>query len=389
MGARAEKNTERAKKSKGDYIGMNLHLMSVYTHFNSDMIQVLNHHFPQNMNLFVLRYPFPGMKEHNNCLADPSRFSVSYINSHAAEYNHIFLHFNYLKPYEIMRLSDEAASKIVWIVWGDDLYYVKYRYEASNSPREFVRNTLYTWSHYSLLFGIIRRKAKLKIQKFHSIGIGYPYDEVEIRKNYGEKVPVVYAPVFSENYSDKTYSELRQKHLNKKSTEINVLVGHSGFAFHDHEKSLRILSKFRDENIHINMVLSYGASETRIDKLTKMAVKYFGKEKVTILTDFMPYKDYCDFLASMDIALFPFAHQAALGNVNKLAYAGVKLYLDPEGALAKGFHAGGVETSDYNRIRNQNWADFCAPPAPINTEAPLFKTYSFQKSLNAWADLLD
>lgn len=368
---------------------MNLHLMPIYSGFNRNLIVALNTHIPAEENIFVVREPFPGMGSLPNCIADPSRFSVRFINDHAAEYHRIILHYNIFRAHDIMRLSDEAAAKIVWVVWGDDLYYVKRHNAVPKTPRDFARKYFYIWSHYSPLYGIIRHKAKKKVQKFYGIGIGYPYDEVMIHKLYGSEARVVYAPVFSRNNFDYSYEDLRRDHLEGQHDTVNVLIGHSGFPFHNHEKSLRLLSKFKDENIHINLVMSYGANSERVKKIIKLANRLFGEEKTTILTKKLPYSDYCKFLASMDIALFPFTHQAALGNALKLAYAGVKLYLDPSGALAQGFLAGGVKTCDYHHIRKEAWTEFCKCPAPPDKNAPLFENVlNYEKSVASWRSLL-
>lgn len=366
---------------------MNLHLMPIKSFFNPQMIQVLNQHFPKEENLFVLRQPYPGFEE-TNCIVDASRFNVAYINAHAAEYHRIILHYNWLKPHEIMRLSDEAAEKIVWIVWGDDLYYVKRLFEPARTKRSLLKKTYYIWSHYSLLYGIVRLKTKKKVEKFHAVGIGYSYDEKMIRKRFGKKVHVAFGPVFSNNSTLYTYENLRKEHLARHSSEVNVMIGHSGFPFHNHEKSLRLLRKFKEENIHINLVLSYGASKDRVKKVSDLAIQLFGSEKVTILTEKLPYADYCRFLASMDIALFPFVHQSALGNTKKLAYVGVKLYLNPKGALAQGFLEGGVKTFDYNKIRKETWEEFSMLPAPPEKNAPLFTVANYDEKVAAWADLL-
>ncbi len=363
--------------------------MSVYTHFNPDLILELNKNFRQEENRFVMRDPYPELLDFENCIVDNNAFNINFINAHASEYKRIFLHFNYLKPHQIMQLSDEAARKIVWVVWGDDLYYVKHRYGTPESFRDCLRKYFYIWSHYSLLYGLVRQKARKKIRKFYGIGIGFPFDELMVRRLYGNRVSVFFAPVFSNGIRDGLLEQNREEHLRRKDNKVNVLIGHSGFPFHDHEKSLRLLSKYHEENIHINMVLSYGANEARIKKLTEMAHKIYGKEKVTIHTEMLPYQDYCSFLAQMDVALFPFIHQSALGNTRRLAYYGVKLFLNQNGVLAKGFLAGGVKTADYNEIRNLSWIDFCRNDSIPDPNAALFDVFSYDKCVKAWKRLLE
>lgn len=367
---------------------MNLHLMPIYSPFTADLVCEINRWFPQNENTFIVRYSHPKTNGYQNCITDPKAFTVDYLNAHYEEYKTIFLHFLFLRPHQVAHLKEEAAKKIIWVVWGDDLYNLNIRNEKAKTISQFARNLLYTWSAHSALYKFQNKKAREKIRMFKAIGIGYAYDENKVRELYGDLPPVVYAPYFSQLGGIEAAQKMREKHLRKQTDTVNVLIGHSGFPFHNHEKSLKILSKFKDENIHINLVLSYGASEERVKSVSSLAIQLFGENKTTILTEMLPKEEYYDFLASIDIALFPFAHQSALGNARRLAFSGAKLYLDPNGALAKGFSEGGVSTENYFEIENQTWEQFCANNAIPSTDCPLFDVFNYMKNVKAWEKLL-
>ena len=362
----------------------NLHLMSVYSSFSTDLVRELNEHFPKDKNLFIFRFATPKTEFFINCIENPNAFNVDYINEHCAEYQTIFVHYMFLQPHQLMRLTDEAARKIIWVVWGDDLYHLNIRNETSFNLRKALRNLFFTWSNCSLVYQYAKKRAKEKVRLFKGIGIGYSYDEVKIRDLYGDAPPVFYAPYFSHEGSMPSLMSMREMHSNKNNDHINVLIGHSGFKFLKHDKILRLLSKYKNEKIHINLVLSYGASEKRIRSLSALAIKLFGEEKTTVLTERIPKEEYFRFLASMDIAIFPFKHQSALGNTIRLAYCGVKLYLDPEGALAKGFLINGVKTANYYEILSQSWEQFCERPRDIDLNSPLFDCFDYQKNVSAW-----
>ena len=181
---------------------------------------------------------------------------------------------------------------------------------------------------------------------------------------------------------------MRKIHMERNSETVNILLGHSGFEFIEHEKYLRKLSKYKDEDIHVFLVLSYGASEDRIQKLTKLAHDLIGADKCTIITEMMTRKKYYEFISTMDIAIFPFKHQSALGNTLRLANIRVKLYFHPKGVLAKGFLEGGVKTYDCRKIGKISFEEFVEPAERVNLKAPLFRVFNYQKCVEAWQFLL-
>ena len=112
-------------------MALNLHLMPINSGFNTNLIAEINKSAPMENNLFVWKDGSPFADYQENCIADSRMFSPEYINAHCSEYWHIFFHSLYMKDREIVKLSDEAAGKITWVVWGHDLYRVKTPVEAS------------------------------------------------------------------------------------------------------------------------------------------------------------------------------------------------------------------------------------------------------------------
>lgn len=363
--------------------------MPIFSSFSFDLIRIIKSELPDSNNTFLLKYKCPDFLNDSNIIADSSLFNVDYINQHYRDFDHIFIHYMFLHPHDLMRLKDEAARKIVWVVWGDDLYHVKKRFEKAKDTRELIRNSLYVWSDVSIIYKLIRRIARHKVRLFQAIGIGYAYDKLKAQELFGEKPPIVYAPYFSLEGSMAQVQAMREAHLCKSSDVYNVLVGHNGFPYHEHESSLKLLSKFKNENIHINLVLSYGASEEKAKAISETALNIFGEKKVTILTEKLSKKDYFMFLSTMDAVVFPFTHQAALGNARRLAYCGVKLYLNPNGVLAKGFLMEGVKTDNYFDIQNQSWDQFCSNTNPVNINAPLFAPFDYDYNVETWKQLLE
>lgn len=368
----------------------NLHLMPMGSTFDDDTVLELTELFPDTENIFLHPARRKALEGFANSIVQPDAFTPEYINRHCGEYDQIFLHSLFLAPHEILRLSDEAVGKITWCVWGHDLYTTGRR--KNYTPEALLREGIHGVK--KLLRGTyvrqhrINRAAAEKVASFRRIAIGYSYDERMIRKKYGPGATVVYGPYFSRT-TEATIGELRRMHLEKEDPTVNILIGHSGFPFLRHEKYLQRLAAYRDENIRIHMVLSYGASEERIAALTAMAHSLFGPEKCGIVTRMMPKGEYYEYLTKMDIAIFPFRHQSALGNTRRMAYMGVKMYFDPRGVLAKGFGEGGVRTFDCREIGRVPFARFCAQAAPPDIHAPLFDAFCYRKNVDAWAAILN
>lgn len=367
----------------------NLHLMPMCTHLDDGMVFAINANFPLEENIFYHPAQRVPLREVENSFVVPEAFSVDYINENAKKYKRIILHSLFLSSNEIIKLTDEAAKKIVWIVWGHDLYSVYKKKalslnyivgESIHCVKKVLRGT------YIRQFKA-RREVSRKVSLFQCIGIGYPYDEKMIRKKYGQKPTVVYGPVFSNNILSTKKRELRAKHLSCKSTVINILIGHSGFEFIEHEKYLQKLSKYKNENIHVYLVLAYGASEERIQKLRQLSDELFSSGQVTIITEMMKKEIYMEFLSTIDIAIFPFLHQSALSNTKSLAYMGAKMFFHPNGVLAKGFKEGGVKTFDCRKIGKISFSTFIKYDKIPNESALLFSD-SYDKCVTAWKKIL-
>ena len=364
----------------------NIHLMWMDSNFNQRLVQVLNERFPHEDNLFVWRTERTFPEGLDNACVDPSKFSVEAINSLSAEWDQIFLHSLFLTDRQLLSLSEDAARKIVWVVWGHDLYRKLPRVKRNIRSIAYY---VYKWMQkYSPFFYLYRKRVAGVVNNFRCIAIGYSYDEKYIRKKYGNRVPVKYGPYFSRNTGTEQAERLRELHLNDHHPETNILIGHCGSPIIQHEKYLKKLARYKNENVHIYLVLSYLASLDRIAKIKNLANSIYREDQYTIITETMPQDDYFVFLSKMDIAVFPFKIQSALGNTKRLAFMGVKMYFNPNGVLAKGFNVGGVQTFDCRQIGRISFQVLSQKIQPPNPNAPLFCTFDFENNVKAWEKLL-
>ena len=367
----------------------NLHLMPMNSTFDDDFIVEMNNNFLLDENLFVLSQEREIVNNQKNVIVAPNRFTSEYINNHYQEFRHIVLHSLFLSEDQIIQLSDEAARKIVWCVWGHDLYQVKKRspksgsmviHESVHFAKKVLRGTyLKMWFKHQALSS--------KISKFHCVGIDFPPDAMMVHKRFGHKVNVRFGTYFSKFTAD-NIAKLRQIRLNRNDKTTNILIGHSGFDFIEHEKYLNLLSKYKDEDVHIFMVLCYGASKEKISCLKHLAHSIFGEDKCTIYTEMMPKAEYYQMLTQIDIGIFPFKHQSALANTKGLAYMGAKMYFDPKGVLSLGFREGGVHVYDCNAIGKVSFSELISNTNDVDVNAPLFRTFRYFENIDAWKSIL-
>ena len=367
-----------------------LHLMPQDSLINIDLIKEINKHFPNNNHLFVLKHFRKEASHITNCVIDSSLFSLAELNQAHKEYSTIFLHSLFFSDKEIRSMSDELAKKIIWCVWGHDLYLVR------RAKRLTLSDILHKSVHCVKKLGrgtyirIHRDNAETarKVRLFKCVLIGYPYDKVMLCKKYGKNLNVNIAPYFSD-FNKTKMNSLLQTQVMKTHAGTNVLLGHCGFHFIQHEKYLQKLSAYQHENIHVFMVLSYGASTEEIDRIQNTADKALGRDKYTIIKDIMSKDTYHDFLSNIDIAIFPYKHQSGVFNTVLLSYLGKKLYFSSHGVLYKGFKSLNLPVYDCEKIGRINFSEFISPAPAVNRDSLLYDIYNNDLNVQRWSNVFE
>lgn len=284
--------------------------------FNGQLIRLINKSLRMEEHLFILGHKdtFDELcLEYGNVVFE-SFWGLSTVNRYDADSAILVLHSLFLSSAEICRLESKCLKRIVWCVWGHDLY----RRDAPTS----------------LLSRYEKWLSDRKIRKFRAIVAGFKYDEYEIRKRFGCNIPVHNA-LYSSGYFYDDIDDIvcRHQRIDKRT---NIMIGHSSYPFLQHEKQLERLARYKDENIVITLILCYGDKEYT-DRVIKRASEIFGSDKLNVVCDFMEWKSYIELLCDVDIAIFDFEHQAAFGNLILLSYLGKKLYLSSTGVMYKSF----------------------------------------------------
>ena len=289
--------------------------------------------------------------------------------------DYVFLHENTIVSLKILcRLKKRRLKKIIWCVWGHDLY------TEGSENIGFLRG--------------LKRKISLKIRKriskkFYAIGIGFKYDAIKIRKEYGEDIKIVYAPYGYIKGSKESIDKIIASNKNVKHNYLKVMIGHSAYEFLNYFNTLDLLKKYKEENIKISMVLVYG-DQGYASAVKERAIGIFGQDKVEVISEPMPANKYREYLDSVDVCIFNFSKQAALGNFYDLCYFGKKIFLMKGGILDLAAKGEKMEVFYVSDIEKMAYKDFSSLSFSKENEQKFGEYYVNESNyLKMWKNTLD
>lgn len=199
------------------------------------------------------------------------------------------------------------ARKSIWIPWGGDLYWHRFR------KRTFGNEVIMPFrSHFiRMLYGI----ATMTRGDYEAAVDWYGTEAKHI-----ESAPNIFA--FEKSDLD------RIKPKKRASNEIVVQIGNSGDPTNEHFEMMDWLAPFRDRNLRIYAPLSYGNAEY-IGKVISRGQSLFG-DRFTPFMTLMPFHEYNQYLASLDVLILNHRRQQGFGNVAISLYLGTKVFLRNE-----------------------------------------------------------
>ncbi len=313
--------------------------------------------------------------EQNEFLPEKHYNLVRYLKSLKCDY--IVLHSLFLTAAEKVKLllDRQLFSKIVWIEWGADLYSWKYPFGIKN----IIKNQV------NFLF-------RNKVNRIICI---FPPDIDYFHKKFPRsKGSVFYAPYKSYPVDEEFQSYKEESKLDlaiKKGDTIYIQIGQNSLETLNHVEVLHDLERFRDENIRLFLPLNYGGTKEYADSIEQYANALFPG-KVIVLRDFMPKEEYFKLTQKISIAIFDTERQCGLGNINRLNFRNVKVYLSEKGPMYKYFREKGVPVEKYENIKTMSFEDFIQPLQ--TTEKEKFNSYinelsSIDVAVNQWREIYE
>ncbi len=223
-----------------------------------------------------------------------------------------------------------ALNKLVWVIYGGtDLYLY--------SGRTLNKKTI--WLNRI-------RKYVLRGVKIHLTHI--EGDSKLANKFYGSNAKFLYHPVYLSNVVDNIFAE--QYGETKKTSKLNILIGHSTDPSNHHQE---IFEWLRDkEDVQIFCPLSYGPYEDYKLKVKQIGFEMFGDRFIPI-ENFMSLDQYKAFLNTIDIAIFNHKRQEAMGVTLSLLSLGKEVYVNNSTTSFKSFMDRGFQVFDNALVANE------------------------------------
>lgn len=360
------------QKPHYSYIHLFLHPAKMFNQGAQQMVEELPH--AQN-HLFVYAWEesMPARRTEQTIL-DNSIMGLDGLRKYLGMADYVVVHHLTYSYEELAALTEEEAGKIIWFVWGNDLY---------RMPARQDRLYLLVRKVYRVLKGKEKYKeqARRTVSRFHAINAGFVGDRDYIRRMFGDQVqlydasyPMGYFAEDLDRWADTTPHR-----------ELGVLIGHCAAKYLKHKKYLQKLLPYKGK-IHLYVPLSYGG-DAYAKKICGLPAALYGEENVTVPLTRMSPEEYVKMLSRVDVAIFDYKQQAGLGNLYLLMYLGKKIFLNPQGTLYKGFREIGCEVYDVRRMDQLSLEELaCSAPSAKNREVAR-KVFDHNELRRTWAQV--
>jgi len=202
--------------------------------------------------------------------------------------------------YLLCILSFFRLKQFSWVIWGGDLYFYNEKKSFKYKIYEFAR--LLTIKRFGYFITNLKGDFFLA-QKFYKVN--------------GKHLFAFY-PISLGSHNE-------SKILNKKQV-LKILVGNSTDPSNNHKEILNILSKFKNEEIEIYCVLSYGNFISYREEVIRYGKMVFNEKFIPVLT-YMNNHDYNKFIDQIDILVLYHNRQQAVGNIVYFLHSKKKVFI--------------------------------------------------------------
>ena len=268
---------------------------------------------------------------------------------------------NYSHPYLYLACACVwwKLDRVVWKVWGGDLYWHTEVKKGKYKIYEFLR--------------------AFTIKRFGYVSTDH--SEFELIKKYyntgAKNIYTTYPRAFFEfpAHAPQDY--------------VSILVGNSRDPSNEHIDALRLLSRFKDENIKVYVILSYGdCPDGYVDNINRIGKTYFGDKYIPI-TEMMDLKTYQQFLSNVDIMVCNHRRQQAWGNLLVMLKYGKKVFIRSGISTEEDFNEYGLKfflTDNIESMSFSEFVEFQLSDAKQN-DAILTKMFSNDGLFSIWNNL--
>lgn len=302
-----------SKVSRARYV----HVM-VNDKFNAGIVEFINANFDPAEHCFVFYRGAPetqfAIPQHGNVvkLLDFSYFSIP------ATVERVFFHGLFL-PDIIAYLYNnrDLLKKSCWLIWGGDLHEAK-----RNEVSDFVKTNFLYYN-------------------------GLEHDRIYLKELYNHDAKFIKTLCYSAFNAEEIESV---PHV--KSDYVKILVNNS--AHPSTISALKNLAHFKDENIKIFTILSYGQAQYK-EQIVETGKEIFG-DKFIPMHDYIKAEDYLHFLASLDAYILNQGRPQGATTLQTLLLMGKKVFV--RGHIAEPFKAHGLDVYHTESIPGLTFNEF-------------------------------
>lgn len=248
-------------------------------------------------------------------------------------------------------------KKSYWIMWGGDLY-------SYNDRKK--KNLFYNIENY------IKGNLKGYITQVEG--------DFQLAQEWFKANGKFY---YCFGYPSNLYKKVDLKKMEK--SELWIQIGNSADPSNNHLEILEKLSKFKNMNIKLFCILSYGGNEEYKNQVIKKGLELF-KGKFYPILNFMEFDQYMNFLSSLDIAIFAHNRQQAFGNITSLLSMKKTVYIKETVTTFKTLKEMGIEVKSFEKLINLEKID----ENILETNRKIIEeNFSEEKLIEQWKNIFE
>ena len=141
------------------------------------------------------------------------------------------------------------------------------------------------------------------------------------------------------------------------------------------------LEKFKNENIMIRTIVSYGDCK---DEVIKEGVRIFG-EKFEYLENYLNPQDYAFYISNSDILILNQNRQQGVGNTKAFLYLKKKVFIRSDVSTYNYLYSNNIHIDDTLEIKNMSFDDFIKNDYADVNKACVDKYFDLKLLSETWA----
>lgn len=110
----------------------------------------------------------------------------------------------------------------------------------------------------------------------------------------------------------------------------DIMIGNSAAITNNHLDLLPYLKRLNLEGRKVILALSYGGSETYIQKVSNEYMDQLGAEHVRVIKEYLPFNDYMNIINQCGISIYYYRRQQGLGNIDQSLVNGNKVFMSQQ-----------------------------------------------------------